>query len=142
MRRVLLISIGLLLIAGVVYFATRKAPEPLKPIAVVPPATKPATAPTTAQAKPPQRPKDYMDVVRLSHPDFPTTQPLMVPVGMNDAAKFIIDDPIYIDSIGELWITRADAEATPTVFKTINDQSTHVLRENVVFVHRAPDTSW
>ncbi len=103
-------------------------------------ATVPATAPSTAAA-PPDKPAEYMDVVRLRYPSFPTTQPLAIPISLPEAARLVIPDPIYLDAIGELWITRADAEPTATVLKDAQQRSTHVLRENVAFVHRWPDES-
>jgi hypothetical protein len=140
MRRVL-IAIGLLLVAGVIYLLSTRSKAPPAPAVVIAPSSAPATAPTSAPVKPPPKPKDYMAVVRLRYPDFPTTQPLMVPVSMNESARLIIDDPIYLENNGELWITRADAELTTILFKTVQDQSTHVTRENIIYVHRWPDTS-
>jgi hypothetical protein len=135
MRWVLLLVVAILLIVGgIVLF--RPAPPPL----VQAPTTLPTTAPATAPAsRPAEKPADYMDVVGLSYPDFPTTQPLMVPVNLPEAARLIIDDPIYLDMIGELWISRNDAEPTSSMFKRVQEQSTHVLHERVVYVHRYPD---
>lgn len=138
MRRVLL-PVGLLLVAGGIYWAIR-SPGRKAPIAL-PPASRPTTtvavAPATAPALP--KPVDYMGVVRHSYPDFPTTQPLLIPVAMNEAARLLIKDPIFLDTNGELWITRADAEPTSTMFKGVQERSSHVLKEHVVYVHRAPD---
>jgi hypothetical protein len=117
-----------------IFFAVRPAKKEVAAL-VNPPATLPTAAPT------PPKPKlrDLMDVVLLHDPNFPTTQPLMAPVSLNESAKIVIPDPIFLDSIGELWITRSDAESTSAVLKLANDQSTHVIRENVVFVQRWPD---
>jgi hypothetical protein len=99
----------------------------------------PTTAPTTRPIAPKPKPQDFMDVIRLHDPDFPTTQPLAIPLSLAEAAKIVIPDPIYLDSVGELWITRSDADSTTKVLATANDRSTHVTRENVEFVHRWPD---
>lgn len=141
MQRGLLIAVGLLLVAGAGYFALNRSPKPVAPV-VIAPATAPATLPTSAPAPtPPGKPKNFLDVVRLQYPDFPTTQPLVIPLTRSEAAKLIIHDPLYVDANGELWITRSDAEPTSTVFKIVNEQSTHVTRENVVYVHRWLDAS-
>lgn len=140
MRRVLL-PVGLLLLAGGIFLYVRSRPQPAPP---VPPATAPAVAiakPTSKPATVPVTPVDYMGVVRLNYPDFPTTQPLAIPLAMTEAARLIIPDPIYVDRLGELWITRSDAETTSNVLKHANDRSTHVTKEHVVFVHRYPDAS-
>lgn len=127
---------------GVGYITFRSVRKAPVNVSIAPkPTSAPTTIPTTAATAPPSKPKNLMDIVRAHYPDFPTTQPLMVPLARAEAAKLIINDPVYLDANGELWITRADAESTPTVFKTVNDQGTHVVRENVVYVHRWPDTS-
>ncbi|HVT90170.1 MAG TPA: hypothetical protein VHD56_15050 [Tepidisphaeraceae bacterium] len=134
MRWPLLAIVGLIVVAGGVFLALRSPSA--QPVVISPPTSAPATAPATA---PLPRPVEYMDVVRRNYPDFPATQPMIVPVAMNEAARLVIKDPVYLDRMGELWITRGDAEATSVVFKSVHERSTHVLREQVVFVHRWPD---
>jgi hypothetical protein len=80
-----------------------------------------------------------MDVVLATHPGFPTTQPLGSPLDLREAARLTFDDPIHLDQVLNLWITRADAEPTNVVLKTTADETSHVLRERVAFVHRWPD---
>ena len=136
------IAIGAIVIIGViVWFVADRRPSPGGD--VVQPATQPTTAPSTqpattqsAKAKPPQ---SYMDVVLASHPTFPTTQPLGVPLDLSEGARLVLDDPIHLDSLGQLWITRADADPIAAVLKRASKEQTHVVRERVVFVHRAPD---
>src|SRR3954454_2335151 len=103
----LVLLVGLALIGGGVFIATRepgiKSVSAAHPPA---PASAPATAPASAPATLPGKPVEYMDVVRLNYPDFPTTQPLIVPAAMQEAARLVISDPIYLDAVGELWITR------------------------------------
>ena len=80
-----------------------------------------------------------MDVVLAVHPDFPTTQPLALPLNLPEAARLILPDPIYLDPIGQLWVTRADADPLSSVLKRANKEQAHVVRERVMFVHRWPD---
>ncbi|WP_428936994.1 hypothetical protein [Fontivita pretiosa] len=102
------------------------------------PGTAPATHPASAPAPPP-KPTQYLDVVRLHYPDYPTTQPLMVRLSMKEAARFVIPEPIYLDNLLQLWITRPDAEPTHTVLNSAAEKLDHVTRERVVYVHRWPD---
>ena len=101
-------------------------------------ASAPSPAPATRPLKrgPTTR---YIDVVLADHRDFPTTQPLGVPVDLTEASRLIFDEPIHLDQVGQLWITRNDAEPTAAVLKRAPDESSHVIRERVVFVHRWPD---
>src|SRR5580765_185654 len=136
----LVLLVGLALIGGGLLIARRQGAGGTK-VSAAPtsaPAAAPSTAPATAPATVPIKPVEYMDVVRLNYPDFPTTQPLIVPAAMQEAARLVINDPIYLDAVGELWITRADAESNSTVLKEAPHQSTHVTREQVAFVHRWP----
>jgi hypothetical protein len=61
------------------------------------------------------------------------------PVDLHEAARLTFDDPIHLDQVLNLWITRTDAEPTNAVLKATATQTTHVLREHVVFVHRWPN---
>ena len=85
--------------------------------APAPPTTAPATQ---AATKPTTKPKEltYVDVIRTNYPKLPATQPLGVPVDLNDAGKFILDVPVYLCPNGDLWITHANAQATQ---ETTND---------------------
>ncbi|MEA2707558.1 MAG: hypothetical protein QOF78_159 [Phycisphaerales bacterium] len=102
----------------------------------------PTTAPATqASTKPTTKPKEltYVDIIRAAYPKVPATQPLGVPVDLQDAGKFILDVPVYLCPRGDLWITRADAPATdPVVWRASEDQI-HLLREPVVFALWASD---
>src|SRR4051794_40611425 len=102
MRWVLLVAVGLLLAGGGVFLALRSDHEAAPTVAI--PTTAPSTAPTTLASPtsaPAARPKDFLDVVRSRNPDFPTTQPLVIPVAMSEGARLVIEDPIYLDTIGE-----------------------------------------
>jgi hypothetical protein len=135
--RILLLCAALVLGAGGAWFV-RARRQPPQTVVTTQPSTLPATHPAT-QAATPAPPRDYMDVVLRTHPDFPTTQPLSVPLDLSEAARIVFDDSVHLDPVGQLWITRADAEPTPAVLKAATTQLTHVTRERVVFVHRWPD---
>src|SRR6187455_2552492 len=83
----------IVVIAVIAWFVADRRPAPggdeVKP--ATQPATAPSTAPTTAaaKAKPPQ---SFIDVVLASHPAFPTTQPLGVPLDLREAARFVLTD--------------------------------------------------
>lgn len=103
-----------------------------------PTSTSPATRPT--QSERPKYATTYMDVIRAEFPAIPTTQPLAFPLELNQAARLIIQDPLFLSkSSADLWITRPDAPPTKQVLKEISDPAsadmqTHVLRERVAFV--------
>lgn len=139
----LLMTAAILAAGALILLVARGKSGKPSAVALPPPAAAPATAPATvpASAPVPSKPVDYMDVVHLNYPEFPTTQPLPAPVALNEAARLVINDPLYLDPMGELWITRADAESTLNVLKAADERSTHVLKEHVVYVHRWPDES-
>src|SRR5205085_9197915 len=98
-----------------------------------------ATVPTTKSAL---VVRSYMDLVRAMYPNFPATQPLAWPTSLEEAARLVIADPIYLERLGDrgdVWITRADAPATADVLKSATDDQIHVTRETVVFAHWMPD---
>jgi hypothetical protein len=119
-----------------------------------PPMAGPTTAPVvqagdnhraSPTSRPAEKPKPqfrttYMDVVRADFPALPTTQPLAFPLELNQAARLVLKEPVFLSKgVGDLWITRADAPPTPQVLKAAADPATadsqtHVLRDRVVFV--------
>jgi hypothetical protein len=106
------------------------------------PAPPPTTAPATqASTKPTTKPKEltYVDVIRTAYPKVPATQPLGVPVDLNDAGKFILDVPVYLCPRGDLWITHKNAQATDPVIWRAGEDQIHILREPVVFAFWATD---
>ena len=74
------------------------------------PETNPTSAPSTSPSDDHHPDTAYMDVVRATYPTFPTTQPLAVPLDLSQAARIVLNDPVYLGRIrGDLWITRKDA---------------------------------
>jgi hypothetical protein len=111
-----------------------------------PTATRPAL-PATSSSKPASASVlSYMDVVRKAYPSLPATQPLASPLELNQAARLILSDPIYLSPArGDLWITRAEAPPIQAVLKAAidpdADSQTHLLRERALFVHWMPRDS-
>jgi hypothetical protein len=122
---------------GVALWMTRPpAPPPATapasaPAASAPPVTKPASRPATAPAPP----QSLIDVIKKSYPAFPATQPLEEASEFADAARLILDDPIYLCLRGQLWITRADADPADVMLTRWRDETVHVCRERVAYVH-------
>lgn len=125
----------LAVLAAAVVFAVRihRTPQP-KPLAST---TVPTTLASTKPAGPPP-PTDYMSLVLFDHPDFPTTQAMAIPVAdLNDAARLVFSEPIYLDNMGDLWITRPDAPpVTNVILKAKDDEQAHLTRDRIVFAFR------
>ncbi len=116
-------------------------PHPSAPVALKrAPTTIPSTRPRAAWRPAPAM-NSYIDVVRSENPAVPATQPLGVPLDLPDAAHLVLRDPIYLDRLGHLWITRAGAPGTEQSLRTPNDPPEHVVPENIVFVHWWVDDS-
>ena len=149
-RVLLLIVLALASVLGVVLFTlssrrrqlsrNHPATAPILPSEQPNVATNPASTTRPAEAAKPKCVSTYMDVVRAEFPAMPTTQPLAFPLELNQAARLVVNDPLFFSkSSGDLWITRPDAPTTKQVLKEISDPAsadtqTHVLRERVAFV--------
>lgn len=145
----ILIAVALAVVVGVVLYTVhaRSRRPTLDERTVAPNPSTPPTekTTTTAPTRPstPDKPKfetTYVDVVRAAFPSLPTTQPLAFPLELNQAARLVMKDPIFLSkSSGDLWITRPGAAPTAQVLKQAADPATadtqtHVLRERVAFV--------
>jgi hypothetical protein len=133
-------TIAILAIAAtVIIYAVRthRTRRPHRVVSTTAPATHPATLAATKPVGPPP-PTDYMSLVLYDHPDFPTTQSLAIPVAdFNDAARLAFNEPIYLDNMGDLWITRPDAPPLSTVIRNAkDDEQAHLTRDRVVFAFR------
>ncbi len=111
----------------------KPAPAPLPP----PSATTTTTAPATTQAvaTKPGPPRSYMELVKLAYPDSPATQPLDTPLDRKDAARIVLREPIYLDRLQNLWITRPDAEPAQAVLGRAEKETEHLVRQTPLFVH-------
>lgn len=133
--------IGLLLavltLAGVGYFS-RSGKQPL----IVSTSSAPATQTTVVVVEKPTEPlPPPMTLFDVLKRDFaiPTTQPLGVPVSLTEAARLVIDRPIYLDEIGHTWVSHPDSETIDAhVAKfargTPSKEPTHAVRETVRYV--------
>jgi len=123
-------------IAIVIALSGCKRPVPPTPTPVA--TTAPTSAPTTAVATTlPQRPPTttFGQLVKLYYPNSPSTQPLDIPVDLVQAARLTVPDPIYLDRLQNIWITRSDADETPHVLAGAWNQAEHLVRERPVYVH-------
>jgi hypothetical protein len=127
----------LLFLAAVVDLGCKEKPAPLP---APPPATRPATttttsAPSTRASTQPAEPRTFVDLVKRYYPDCPATQPLDSPLDRGQGARVRVPDPIYLDRLQNLWITRADAEPTEKVLSKVATQTEHLLHEKPVYAH-------
>lgn len=141
MGRVPLIFLSLLLASAVIVAAAYY--RYTHPLVVVTPATVAsthrATAPTTVAVtkhKAVRGPAtQVLDIVRELDPKYPTTQRLDFALDLRYAARVVLSDPVYLDTQGNLWITRADAPADFNFLKASQSETaTQVIRDEVVFV--------
>ena len=78
---------------------------------------------------------------QLLHADiagYPETRPWGVPVDLADAAHVILQEPIYVCSRRDLWITRKDADTLQTVLARVPDETEHIVDCPVRYVVWAP----
>lgn len=103
------------------------------------PATKPATqastVPATTQAADEKPLVELLDVIRADHPDYPTTEPLELPSDLADAARVVIDRPVYLDGMGNLWITHPRGQAIDELLRKPIKKRTIVVNERVLYVY-------
>ncbi len=141
MGRVPLIFLSLLLASAVIVAAAYY--RYTHPLVVAGPATVASThraaAPATVVAvkhKAVRGPAtQVLDIVRELDPKYPTTQRLDFSLDLRYAARVVLSDPVYLDTQGNLWITRADAPADFNFLKASQSETaTQVIRDEVVFV--------
>lgn len=117
--------------------AARWGAEREKPAAALPasqPASQPVTAPVV-EAPVEDRPLvDLLDVILADNPDYPTTQPLDLPADLEDAAKVVIDHPVYLDGFGRLWITHPKGRDVEDVLRKPIKQRTLIVKQKVLHV--------
>jgi hypothetical protein len=108
-----------------------------------PPATRPATRSTLSSTTMPATlpavavapVASLLDVVLRADPTFGTTRPAAIPVDVAFASRIILDEPVYLDATGQIWITHVDAEPTAKVLSRAGKSKTgtHVVRDRVLF---------
>lgn len=112
------------------WFAYRLAPK----VAVTQPITQPvpATSPATNPAKP-ELVYDALDLLRADDPKYPTTQPLTFAVELDDAARYVLRQPVRVDTRGDLWITDPRGQTLEDVIARPGDERTHVVTSKIVY---------
>ncbi len=131
---------------AVVIYREKAGGDVYRNAATIPPATIPAATTTAATsqiaATTAAAPSDFMALVLADHKDFPTTEPLSLPLdSLDDSARLIFDEPIYLDPVGDLWITRADAlPLGKLLVKPTLPGQVHITRDRVLFAYLTSDT--
>lgn len=97
------------------------------------PATQPATQPTTSAADEPKVLTQYTDLLLEDDPDFPTTQPLPAALALEEAARLVFDEPLFLDAVGCLWLTHPRGQTPEQVVGGELMRQTFVVNEPVVF---------
>jgi len=115
-------------------------PKVVVPTPTIMPVARVVAPPASQPTSRPEPPRTVLDVVRRTVPDFPTTQPLGVPVELSEAARLIFPHPVYLSAAPRLdvWLTHPDAPAVDDVLRSTPDlarQQTFVTRERVLHVH-------
>ena len=119
--------------------------RPLSPI--VTPTTAPATVPATEPISAAPPPATFFEVVKADFPTLPATRPFDAAGELEDAARIVLDEPLYLDPAGRLWITRPDAPPAAEAIDAARQAarkgkaapSVYVVRDRVAYVHYAPD---
>ena len=136
------VLVGVVLGAAVVFTEGRRPPSHAPVLATLPPSatTLPCTRPIAVATRP-AAPVSYLDLVRSGNPLIAATQPLELPVDVEDAAHVVLHEPVNLDAAGHLWITSPAGPAAEQVLGGSLDPPQHVLRDRVLFAHWAADDS-
>lgn len=136
------IFIAAIVVLAAVRFALDGKPDnptPPSTQATTQPATAPSTQETVADAPTPI--VDMLGLVRASNPNYPTTQPLDLPVDLDDAAKLIIKEPVHLDLFGRLWITHPAGKPIADLLRKPLKGRVMFVQEQVLFVNYARDAA-
>jgi hypothetical protein len=120
--------------AGIVLLFGSKPPSPPPPpipIAITQPTG--ATTQSAATAPAPTL-QTYGQLLHADLPNYPETRPWGIPVELNDAAHLVLDEPVYVCSRGDLWITRAGADPLPVVLARAAGESEHLVDRRIAYV--------
>lgn len=139
LRRTVLVVLAALIVASGIGLVLHLRRSPVPPPTVKPViATQPTTHPTTRKTPKPKYP-GYMEFVRKENPAVAATQPLDSPLDLPDSAHLVIHDPVYLDPVGNLWITSPDGVPTAKALETAVDVEEHIIQARPVFVHWIAD---
>ena len=136
--RVAWVMLWLVLAAGggaaiVVFFGIKPSPPP--PPAMATAVSQPSgTTTQSAATAPTPTLQTYGQLLHADLPNYPETRPWGIPVELNDAAHLILDEPVYVCSRGDLWITRAGADPLPVVLARAAGESEHLVDRRIAYV--------
>jgi hypothetical protein len=118
--------------------------KPESPVVIAPPTSQPATQPAIATIPSTQPPiiQTYGQLLHADLPNYPDTRPWAVPVDLNDAAHLILNEPMYICSRGDLWITRSDADPLPIVLARAANESEHIVDRPIEYIVWSINRRW
>ena len=140
LRKPLLVLTAIIIAGAIVGALLHRKSKPIPPVVKPVVATQPASQPTTRRAtKPKIKYPTYFEVIRLENKAVAATQPLDSPLDLPDAAHIVFHDPIYLDPIGNIWITRPDGQPTARALEKAADDEEHIIPDRPVFVHWFPD---
>lgn len=129
------IFIAAIIVLAAVRFALDRKPDDPAPSTQA--TSQPTTAPTTQEivTHAPAPIVDLLGLVRASDPNYPTTQPLDLPVDLDDAAKLIIKEPVHLDIAGRLWITHPSGKPIAELLRRPLKGRLLFVQERVLFVN-------
>jgi hypothetical protein len=108
------------------------------PVATVPtslPATRAPLAMATGPATEPALViRTYGQLLHAELPNYPDTRPWAVPVELSDAAHLVLNEPVYVCSRGDIWITRPDADPLPVVLGRAAGESEHLVDRPIEYI--------
>ena len=128
---------GLVLLAGAPLVLSacddKKSASPVK--TETPPTPEP---PTTEPAEPEPEPpvERYGELLARDMPELPTTQPLMMRLPLESAAKIEFNQPVHLDSSGRIWITDERGVSVDDLIQGDRDNlrpGDYIVKETVVF---------
>ncbi|HEY1923394.1 MAG TPA: hypothetical protein VGG44_11645 [Tepidisphaeraceae bacterium] len=136
-RRVVWLILWLALATGagvgiVLFFGLKQMAPSATRVAQAPqsaPSTMAATTPSTRSSM-----RNYGQVLHADLKNYPDTQPWAVPVDLSDAAHIILNEPTYVCSRGDLWITRPDADPLPQVLARAPGESEHIVDRAIAYI--------
>jgi hypothetical protein len=119
--------------AIVVFFGTKQSPPPLPAPAIAVSQPSGTTTQSAATAPAPSL-QTYGQLLHADLRNYPETRPWGIPVELNDAAHLVLDEPVYVCSRGDLWITRAGADPLPVVLARAGGESEHLVDRRIAYV--------
>jgi hypothetical protein len=124
--------------AALVFFLGTKPPTPA-PTPTTVASSQPATTQSVATTTTAPTIQTYGQLLHADLHNYPTTQPWGTPVDLADAAHIILNEPTYVCSRGDLWITRPDADPLPIALARAVNETEHIVDRPVSYIIWTPD---